>query len=285
MQQRSPVQVVIQKPDLDTCLTGLILHITGYDLIQLVTEDAPDVLLNDPAVFCIEAGGSGDIKHNNFDHHDPLRQFPASCQQANSVYNSGDPAMDRLVEYVAMVDGCAPLVRRQAQRVYLSHLFSGLLQSIPSPVHQFLSGIRFLQEVLDRKLDPFGDMPLLDHWQGHYTTWLRNKQLVTQIVHNTEWFRTNNGRLAGYLANPVRGGFGHIYGAGAEIGILYNASFGPGGIAKYTLGSSMGEIGHLIDIFSWYETGWGGRSTILGSPYKGSCLAPEMVKDIVRKHC
>jgi hypothetical protein len=68
--------VIIQKPDLDTCLTGLILGANAGGHLFALSSIVPQALLATPAVLCIEAGGSGQTALNNFAHHDPDYYFP-----------------------------------------------------------------------------------------------------------------------------------------------------------------------------------------------------------------
>jgi len=77
------VKAIIQKVDLDTCLTALILGVDPLaDEVIVVKGEAGEEELSDPAVVCIEAGGSGRSDLNNFDHHDPDRYFEPACRQA-----------------------------------------------------------------------------------------------------------------------------------------------------------------------------------------------------------
>ncbi|HOJ43443.1 MAG TPA: hypothetical protein PLW88_00945 [Syntrophorhabdaceae bacterium] len=98
------MKVVIQKPDLDTCLTALILGISEKDEITTVEDKADEADINNPSVICIECGGTGLVELNNFDHHDPDRYFPPACIQAYESLNCSDVKLIRLVEYVSLVD-------------------------------------------------------------------------------------------------------------------------------------------------------------------------------------
>ena len=98
------MKVIIQKPDLDTCLTAMVLGIEGTEDIMVSRGEAPAEALNDPAVVCIEAGGSGQVQLNNFDHHNTPSYFSPACRQALEQRSVRDVKVQRLVDYVCMVD-------------------------------------------------------------------------------------------------------------------------------------------------------------------------------------
>lgn len=70
------MKVIIRKPDLDTCLTALILGVEGSDEVILVSGDASEEDIMNPDVLSIEAGGSGLVHLNNFDLHDTKTTSP-----------------------------------------------------------------------------------------------------------------------------------------------------------------------------------------------------------------
>lgn len=277
--------VVFQKPDLDTCLTALILNVTDKDrLIALPLSDTPSHLLSDPAVLCIEAGGSGQTELNNFDHHDSERSFPPACQQAYQICGNAHQTLARLVAYVAKVDdGIPPCPSPLPGEVYLSHLFSGLLLLTPSIEDRFLDGIAFLQTVLRLGLDPFADIPVHLQWRQYLDAWHDNKSQLALSAHGKEMFRTSTGQLAGFLQHPAIGGFDLLYAAGCDIAILANSTWGPERIRKYTIGSRCLPLNDLLASLNRQDNGWGGRTHIIGSPRPGSTLAPDTIKEIVAR--
>jgi hypothetical protein len=279
----SHVKVVIQKPDLDTCLTGLILGVKEDDAISTAFENAPVELLSDPKVFCIEAGGSGQVHLNNFDHHDPGLNLPAASRQAYAAMRVCHEKLDRLVRYVEMIDGCAPRPPQREGLIGLSSIFSGMMHCIQNMRAQFVEGIGMLNTVLEQDIDPFGNIPLIPQWKRYYVAWLKNRMHLAQVLKSIEIFDTNGGRRGGFLDNPGVGGLGCLYAKGCDIGILSCSSFGPGRVQKYTIGSTGLNIGILILSLNTVEPGWGGRSTIIGSPRRGSLLSPEFIIETVVK--
>ena len=131
------MRVVLQQVDLDTCLTGLLLGVGAAAEVTVVRDGATPAELADPAVLCIEAGGSGQTERNNFDHHDDAGSWPPACVQASrAVGAAGSPALERLVAYVAEVDlGRAPDENRS-----LSSVFSGMRLTVRDPREQFFAG-------------------------------------------------------------------------------------------------------------------------------------------------
>ena len=131
------MRVVLQQVDLDTCLTGLLLGVGAASEVTVARDGAAPAELADPAVLCIEAGGSGQTERNNFDHHDAAGSWPPACVQAlRAAGAAGSPALERLVAYVAEVDlGRAPDESRS-----LSSVFSGMRLTVRDPREQFFAG-------------------------------------------------------------------------------------------------------------------------------------------------
>lgn len=277
--------VVFQKPDLDTCLAALILGVTERDrLIAIPFADTPEHLLNDPAILCIEAGGSGQIELNNFDHHDPERYLQPACVQALRMTKSIDQNLRRLVTYVAMVDDGLRPCTPQPGLVQLSQLFSGLQLVVTDIEARFLKGVAFLESVLNRGLDPFLGLPVFHEWQHYLDSWHESKQQLVRYATDAELFFTARGRVAGYLEHPGIGGFDLLYTSGCEVAILSNPAWGPNRIRKYTIGSRGPSLNHLLATLKCHEGSWGGRVQVIGSPRQGSMLSPEIIKSLVTDH-
>ncbi|MEA1969848.1 MAG: hypothetical protein U9N77_16730, partial [Thermodesulfobacteriota bacterium] len=75
------MKVIIQKTDLDTCMAALLIGISKKDTVLEVKDGASHVDIMDVDTICIEAGGSGLVHLNNFDHHDPGIVLPSACIQ------------------------------------------------------------------------------------------------------------------------------------------------------------------------------------------------------------
>ncbi len=279
------MHVIIQKPDLDTCLTALILQVSPLDEITVVKQTAQKCFLLDPNVICIEAGGSGLTELNNFDHHDPQRHLPPACKQAYKISGIRNSYMERLVQYVSVVDGFGHYPALDKSKFYLSNLFSGFLFCTENVRDQFKGGINLLRQVINYSLDPFEAVPVLPCWEQYQRSWANAKKTTAAAALNMELFQTSSGLLAGFLENSTIGGFGHLYRAGCAVAVLYNSSFGPEGVRKFTIGSTGKDLTVLLSALQNMENGWGGRSTIIGSPLEGSRLSPELVKSMVKKCC
>lgn len=142
--------VIITKPDLDTCLTALILGVGSQSNVQIKPSAASPEELANPHIYCIEAGGSGLIQYNNFDHHDPVIYFPPACQQAFDKVGENDPALARLTDYVCHIDENLPLPKVAFPT--LSGLFSGMRLCESDYAVQFFRGIDLLQQILNEKI-------------------------------------------------------------------------------------------------------------------------------------
>ncbi|MCX8023309.1 MAG: hypothetical protein N2745_11120 [Syntrophorhabdaceae bacterium] len=274
------MKVIIEKVDLDTCLTGLILGVSETDDFISVTGGASEKDINDPGTLCIEAGGSGLTELNNFDHHDPERHLPPACRQAYDKAGLSDRKLDRLVEYVCMVDD-----RSQTYPVIpfpsLSNLFSGMLLTEKETKIQFIKGIGILKKVLDENLDPFSPMPDLPEWRAYLKAKEDNKSAFETDLKNASFYISKRGLKVGFIRSSSIGGTGTLYRAGCDVVVLFNPSFGEPPRPKYTIAGNMKKVVHLLPVFDNMEKGWGGRDTIIGSPKQGSNLTEEEVLGIV----
>lgn len=295
-------RVVVQKVDLDTALTALLLGVSSQDEIVRVRDQAAPEDLRDPAVLCIECGGSGQVHLGNFDHHNTEEDLPPACVQA---YRAGfrppcdDEALERLVAYVALLDTQGPealRLRTETEEVRegegtfptLSDVFAGMLLGVPGSRtrEQLLRGIEILQTVLERGLDPFGRMPSLEEWREYIEAKRRNDEAVREAVAGAKLFRTKRGRRAGFVETEVFGAIGALYERGCEIAVAYAPRFGDPPVPKYTIAGNGVRVDSLLPLLNGREPGWGGpaHGTIIGSPRTGSHLPPEEVLALVKEH-
>lgn len=274
----------IQKPDLDTCLTALILGYGATDEVIVLQEEADDEILADRNAICIEAGGSGQVHLNNYDHHDPNRYYPPACRQAYDSCYLCELDLDRLVCYVAMVD------ERDTAMPYvpfpsLSNLFSGMLLVTRDPIRQFIEGVRMLRTVLNLKLDPFAPMPELQEWQEYLDAKRENAARLDALISSARMFTARSGLRVGYLTAPEAsdaiGGIGALYNMGCKVAVLYSPSFGYPPVRKFTIAGNGVRVAGLLDRLAGKEEGWGGRETIIGSPRAGSSLPEHDVLEMV----
>lgn len=278
------MKVIFQKPDLDTCLTALIFQVNPSDEIVFARQGATNEELLDPNALCIEAGGSGMVGNNNFDHHDPNRYFPPACKQAAArIYNSADEILTRLVEYVCMVDEAIPILP-PVPFPSLSNTFSGMLLVETDPVVQFHAGMRILKTVWDNHFDPFASLPERKEWAAYISAKTVNQQEIEADLKNVRILSSDSGIQMAYLESKHIGGIGACYHQGCHVVILYNPVFGNPPMRKFTIAGNKTRVGHLTKYFDAVEPGWGGRNTILGSPWTGSGLSEDVVIQIVQQH-
>jgi hypothetical protein len=274
------MKILIVKPDLDTCLAALILGATSNDEVFVVREGAPETALSDPAVICIEAGGSGRIDRNNFDHHDPVAYYPPACQQAYIHRGRKNDRMERLVEYVCMIDerqqGLPPVAFPS-----LSNIFSGMLLLERNPLAGFRRGLELLDKVWSDGIDPFASMPDIEEWQAYREEKLKNTNLFNEIRASAVYCQSRNGRKIGFLEWDGIGGSNALYSEGCSVAILLNNAFGEPPVRKYTIAGNGVAVAILLPVFDALEKGWGGRECIIGSPGNGSVLDKEKIIDLV----
>ncbi|MBV5341460.1 MAG: hypothetical protein J0665_18215 [Deltaproteobacteria bacterium] len=285
------MKTVICKPDLDTCLTALVLGVTKNDTIVCVCDHATADDLADSAVCCIECGGSGDVALNNFDHHNPSLSLPPACRQAFDNCRDLQPGLVRLVDYVCLVDDPSPK-RVCVGFPSLSNVFSGMLMTIAQVETQFRCGMELLQKVLDDGDDPFSPMIARPEWYSYVTAKSENAKSVAEldIPGSINFFSTVSGIKAGCLsltgkhANLIVGP-GSLYEKGIEIAIVYSHAFGLPPIRKFTIASLNRQVSHLLPHIARIESGWGGRASIIGSPRnRNSHLSEKIIMDLVRDY-
>ncbi|RME54985.1 MAG: hypothetical protein D6795_03570 [Deltaproteobacteria bacterium] len=279
------MRVVIQQADMDTILTALILGVDVGDEIAVVRGDASRTDLEDPAVCCIEAGGSGEVERRNFDHHDTSRPLPPACRQAFETTGRGDPGLAHLVDYVAAIDvGDTSIFERPVSFPRLSDLVSGMRLSLSDPRAQLLAGIGIFRTVLREGIDPFGTMPERPEWRSWIEARRQENERLARERGRAEIFKTDREHTAGFLETDTIGAIGTLYALGCEIAIGFAPHFGTPPVPKYTIAGKGIRVDHLLPLLNALEPGWGGpaHGTIIASPRTGSRLPPDKVKEIVR---
>lgn len=280
------MKVIIQKPDLDTCLTALIMGVSETDEIIVSKSDASEEDLMNPHVLCIEAGGNGLVHLNNFDHHDADRYFPPACRQAYQTisYNhlpiASNLSLERLVEYVCMVDD-GPKDHSAIEFPSLSNIFSGMLLIEKNTVSQFQKGLDILTRVLIDDIDSFNTMPDIEEWRPYKKAKEENIVKVAEVLKKAEFYMAQNGYKIGFAESDFIGGIGTLYAQACDVVIMYSPAFGDPPIPKYTIAGNGKKVIHLIQYFDKIESGWGGREQIIGSPRSGTMLKKKQVLSIV----
>ncbi len=276
-------KIIIQKADLDTCLTAYICGVCRNDKVFLYTNNASDEEIYNPSILCIEAGGSGLVEYNNFDHHDTENYYPPACLQAYKKLIGYDEKIDNLIRYVCLVDEGKP-IEPPVFFPSLSNVFSGMLLVEKNPLEQFFKGIELISKFIQLKLDPFQKVPEYKEWEPYIQTKIKNNEKLKQSLRDVLLFYTNKGRKAGFLKTEAIGGAEAIYSMGCDIAILYNPSFSENSTSKFTIASRNVNVSALLSVISSIESGWGGRTNIIGSPREGTSIKPEFLIEIVKKY-
>lgn len=293
------MRVLIQKVDLDTALTAVILDITEADDVEAVRDQADSEDLANPDVICIECGGSGQVDLQNFDHHDTDTPLPPACVQAYHLRGDDPEAtassvLAELVDYVAVIDTEGPeRLKQQASfessRRFptLSDVFAGMLLCRKDPVSQLIAGMSILRIVLARGWDPFGRLPTEPEWQPYTEAKQANDRAIEKALATATFLETDAGRQAGFVETDVMGALGALYHHGCEVVIAYGPQFGTPPTPKYTIAGNDVRVDGLLPALNEREPGWGGpaHGTILGSPRgRASQLSPREILEIVREH-
>lgn len=274
------MKVVIQKPDLDTCLAALILGVRQEDRVIVSAGEACLEDLMDAAVLCIEAGGSGLVHLSDFDHHDPRVYHPPACRQAYAHMRVGDVAVGRLVDYVCEVDEGRPHSAAIAF-LSLSSVFSGMLMVEKTVLQRFFVGVRLLQTVLEKEIDPFFQAPERPEWSAYIAAKGENRRKLAQDIDRVERFRTQGGLTACFLETDAAGAPGALRAKGCDVAVACSKGFGTDAGLKYTVTGKGAAVASLKGAFDSLEGGWGGRGSILCSPRKGTRLNKAQVLRII----
>ncbi|OPY70139.1 MAG: hypothetical protein A4E57_00779 [Syntrophorhabdaceae bacterium PtaU1.Bin034] len=277
------MKIIIQKPDLDTCLTALIIEVTEGDEVHVVKGTASKGNLMDPSVLCIEAGGSGSTNLNNFDHHDVGARLPPACRQAFEKVKPTMKGLERLIEYVCAVDEARGLPV-PIPFPSLSNIFSGMLLVEKDRKEQFFKGIAILRKALEDNIDPFGTMPDIEDWRLYRSVKEENMAQVAQALKDTKFHQSKGGLKMGYLESDSIGGIGALYEQGCQVVVMYSPSFGNPPVRKFTIAGNGVEVYHLVEHFNKVEPDWGGQATIIGSPRSGTRIDVEQVIRTVKEY-
>lgn len=285
------MKVLFQQADLDTCLTALLLGVSEQDAIECRRGEATPEELADYGVVCIEAGGSGQVRLNNFDHHNTAELLPPACVQAYQFIEREaclEPIcgaqLRRLVEYVARIDQ-DPTSLSPIEGMTLSALFSGMRLTIRDPRQQLLAGIALLQTIRAEGIDPFGVVPERLEWRPYIVAKEGNTRGLAEVECKARIFTSRGGLTVGYVDTTYIGALGALYERGCAVAIAFHPYFGEPPVPKYTIGGNSVRVDALLPLLIAQEPGWGGPAlgTIIGSPRAGSQLTPEQVIALVRE--
>jgi hypothetical protein len=274
------VRVVVQRPDLDTCLAGAILGAGEADEVVYRAEGALPEELANPEIVCLEAGGSGQIERRNFDHHGPGQALPPAATQA--FVFAGRPAeYGPLVEYNEVIDLC---LSSPAPPPFpsVSSLISGIrFVHASDPVRQFREGVAALRLIAQRGIDPFDRLPALACWDRYLEEKSRRQAELHSAPLAAEFVQCGTAKVA-FLISELVGAVGALYRRGADVAVVARP-LAEAGTWKHTIAGRQMRVAELLPALNRLEPGWGGpaHGTIIGSPWSGSTLAPETVRAVV----
>lgn len=285
------MRVVIQKVDMDTCLTGLILGADGSEELVIRPASATSNELTDAAVLCIEAGGSGDVTRSNFDHHGPDAPAEPACVQAARMAGLTDTNWLRMVAYVAAVDVGTPIGSCRVAFPTLSNIFSGMMLVERDGRARFQVGMALMRHVIETGIDPCGTMPERPEWAAFVAAKRVAQGGLSQDLATARLFQTSSDAQAGFVESAHPGALGGLYELGCRYGVAFAEKFTTddgASIRKFTIGASRGSrVDLLLPVLNELDPGWGGPShgTIIGSPRMGTAVTTAMVCELVRNHC
>lgn len=308
--------VCIQKVDLDTALTALLLEVSKRDKILYLRKGAAQQYLADADVICIETGGSGQIELQNFDHHQTEKKLPSASRQAfeakriehcptgnmdsgakrqsqhnfDGIHSCPVSLMRQLVDYVDALDRFGPRALQQQNNCQavgfptLSHLFSGMLLITPDPVKQLFRGIDILKTVLRKHIDPFSLMPALPEWTQYLAAKQQEEEKLEKAAEKAMLFKTDKGKTVGYVESSAIGVGKALRRRGCDIIICYSDTFGSPPRPKFTISSDDIQVSQLLPELNYLEPGWGGPATgtIIGSPHAGTNISPKRLRALVK---
>jgi len=299
-------KVVIGKVDLDTVGVAFFARVTREHEVVSVRGQATDEDLQNNNVLCIEVGGSGQINLNDWDHHQEGGPVESATWQAAMIfpfpyhYDAEDEEeMQRvarlskgLIEYIDQLDCQGPksFPMYGQPGTYLSDIFSGMLLVTRDQIEKLHKGIEILTLVVEKGIDPSGQMPNIPEWQAYVVAKEENNHQLAKAVEDAQWTKTTSGLKLGFLETKFFGAPGALYGHGADVIVAMNPNFR--GVKKFTVAGNNGvKVDACKDRLNELEANqdstqtWGGppTGTILGSPFGGSNLTIHQVVEVVEE--
>ncbi len=271
-------ETLFGKIDLDTLTAMLVLGIDPTrQAVRQISGSASAEALRDPRTLCLEVGGTGREKENDFDHHGP-------SMGTGSSLSACAQALRRLARLVDYVDELDRGVRRAEEIVgggfpSLAQLVSGMLLVERDPERRVACGLEILRAVVQSGLDPYGSMePLLEHVPGAIR-WAEQKRLhdraFEQVCADAQWHTTASGATLAVVVASWIGAPGALYGRGATFVVALNPAMEAADgktVRKFTVAGHRQLVTALLEPLQAREPGWGGpqHGSIIGSPRDAS---------------
>ena len=291
----TPVKsVFIIKPDLDTLAAALVAGVRWHThRLVVLPGPAPAAVLANPVCLCLECGGSGQVAHNNFDHHNGLG-LPPACVQAWQVFRPRSRAVQALVAYAAAIDsGTAPsqgLGECGSYTVSLGQVLGGMALLHPAPARSFWEGLRLLHEVVALGANPHNLAPHMHPaslWAQYAASQQQQRSALQGQAHKVQRYAFAHTTML-VLATHHAGVHGLLRGMGGQVRLALRPL--PGGRVQVSLSCEQGwqgVVAHFLAAICQQEPGWGGpdHGTIVASPRGGSRLGAEVIVALARRAC
>lgn len=282
-------RVLFRKVDLDTLVAAYIANCSEDSDIKKVYMASEEELL-DPNILCLEVGGAGLVIYNNFDHHDPFIPYPPASFQAwlkfrEIFWKDETPSklnyLYKLVLYTTCIDEAIPL---QLKTPHLSSLISGLILVEKKEELAFRKGLRLIKAMVVCNLDPFGELDMvklaevsqLPIYDYLFAKEENTKKLLSDLAKVKFYYTAEKKFRVAILITEAVGGLKYLAEQGADVSVIFCPS-----LKKYTIASRKVSLLPLLERLREIEPGWGGRVSIIGSPFEGSRLTPEKLIDII----
>jgi len=274
------MKVVFQQADLDTCLAGTIFDVTTADDIIYRLNGALPEELADAQVLCLEAGGSGLVDKNNFDHHDTCLPLPPASAQA--FLARGRPVPYRaLLEFTEIVDQQRSCLLPAFPNV--SHLISGIrMVHLSTPVLQFITGVAVLRQIADTGLDPFSSLPPRTEWMPYLAEKSKRQGELRDVARKADLVHADR-LVVGFAETEAIGAPGALYRIGANVAVVHSRTLGTGNRSKFIISGDGIRVAGLLPYLNTIDPGWGGpaHGTIIGSPRYGSRLTFDRLRRLI----
>lgn len=279
--------VCLRKPDLDTVAAGFLAGVRpGLHPVLPCGGNAPETLLDNPAVLCIECGGSGQTSRLNLDHHGEGSVLPTAAEQALRLFRRDSPRMHALAEYTAFIDSAGQRGKKPpyAANANLSALMSGVLLAHAEPAAAFQAGLKVLRQWAGTQAPPWDLSGLERHfplWRSCLEARAAMKAALLAESKNIVCFATAIG--PGLALCSIRYGVhGLLRDAGGKARLAARA----GSPLRYSISVDPENIHWLRSLaarLNAADPGWGGPAggSIVGSPFSGSRLEIQSVMTLM----
>jgi hypothetical protein len=268
--------------DLDSCMTAAIIlgdiNPQEIDIDLAHCQALPEQLAN-PEIPCVECGGSGETKLNDWDHHfyngdqgDKEYIPPACIQAAREKLGEIPPVVQAIGAWDEGKFGEFPEFKET------QIIFGGMLLDVRNVMEQAKEGIILCQKWL---AGDFSLSPKEKKWKEIK----KNYDIkIAEEMEKVEYLQTKQNRTLAYVESEFWGTLRACQEPmdTEDVVVVKNPTTNKITIALKPASTS--SLKGICDLLNKIEPGWGGPITgkIIGSPQKGSRLELREVVQIVR---